>query len=84
DDFSSRAGESLARAHLADGDAEAAGALIAGLIWGRAQDTAMVDERSARLRRWRALLGEAQLLAGRLSEAETTVLRYRLDYGASP
>jgi hypothetical protein len=84
DDFATSAQESLARAHLARGDAEAAGAVIAGLIWGQAQETAMVSERRARLTRWRALLVESQLLAGRLGEAETTVLRYRLDYGADP
>jgi tetratricopeptide (TPR) repeat protein len=84
DDFSISARESLTRSHLAVGNAEAAGTIIAGLIWGTAQDTAMVGERIARLERWRALLVESRLLAGQTEDAQTTVLRYRLDYGDDP
>ena len=84
DDFSVFASESAARAHLALGDAMAAAAITVGLIWGPAQDTAMVDERVERLMRWRALLVESYLLGGRLLDAQTTVLRYRLDYGDDP
>jgi hypothetical protein len=84
DDFSVSARESLARSHLAVGNAEAAGAVVTGLIWGTAQDTAMVGERRARLTRWRAMLVESRLLAGQIADAETTVLRYRLDYGSDP
>ena len=54
DDFQVSARESAARAHLASGDAKAATAIIAGLIWGTAQDTAMTVERTERLSRWRA------------------------------
>jgi tetratricopeptide (TPR) repeat protein len=84
DDFRVSAGESAARAYLAEGDAEAATAVIAGLIWGTAQDTAMTVERTERLTRWRAQLAESYLLAGQLPDARSTVLRYRLDYGSDP
>ncbi len=84
DDFWITAQESAARSHLATGDAGAATAIIAGLIWSTAQDTAMIDERADRLTRWRAMLVDSYLLAGRLSDAQTTVLRYRLDYGDDP
>ena len=84
DDFRAYAEELSARAHLARGDGKAAAAVLAGLIWGSAQATAMVDERRARLERWRALLAESYLLADRLDDAQTTVLRYGLDYGDPP
>lgn len=84
DDFRVTARESAARAHLASGDAKAATAIIAGLIWGTAQDTAMTVERTERLTRWRAQLAESYLLAGQLADARSTVLRYRLDYGSDP
>jgi hypothetical protein len=84
DDFRILARESALRAHLARGDAEAATALLANLIWGTAQDTARVDEWSERLSRWRGLLAESYSLAGQLPDARTAVLRYRLDYGDEP
>ncbi len=84
DDFSIAARESMVRAHLAAGDGAAAAAVIAGLIWGTAQDTAMYQEGVARLQRWRAMLVNAYLQAGQMADAQTTVLRYRLDYGADP
>ena len=84
DDFSVSAGESAARSYLALGDAQAAAAIIVGLIWGTAQDTAMVDEHGERLTRWREMLVESYLLGGQLPDAQSTVLRYRLDYGHDP
>lgn len=84
DDFQVVAGESLARAHVALGDGQAAAAILADLVWGTTQDTAMVDERAERLSRWRALLAESYLLAGRFADAEITALRYGLDYGREP
>ncbi len=84
DDFWIEAREALARAFLAIGDARAAGAVVAGLVWSTAQDTAMVHERSERLSRWRGMLAESYLLAGQLADAETAVVRYRLDYGGEP
>ncbi len=84
DDFWIAAQESAARAYLATGDAGSATVVVAGLIWSTAQDTAMFDESVERLNRWRAMLAESYLLAGRLSDARTTALRYRLDYAADP
>jgi hypothetical protein len=84
DDFWISAQESAARAHLAAGNAGAATAIIAGLIWGGAQDTAMFGERTERLSRWRNMLTDSYLLAGQLPDAQTAALRYRLDYGADP
>lgn len=84
DDFRVSAKESAARSHLAMGDADAATAIITGLIWGTAQDTAMIGERAERLIRWRRMLVDSYLLAGRLGDAETAVLRYRLDYAGGP
>lgn len=84
DDFWIIAEEAAARAHLASGEPQAASAIIAALIWGTAQDTARVDERSDRLSRWRAMLTDAYLLAGQIPDAETAALRYRLDYGDNP
>ena len=84
DDFWIAAQESALRSHLASGDASAATAIIAGLIWSTAQDTARVDEWADRLSRWRSQLAGSYLLAGQLPDAQTTVLRYRLDYGAEP
>ncbi len=84
DDFRVTAEESAARAHLALGDAGAANAVITRLIWGTTQDTAMTGERSARLTRWRQMLVDSYLLAGQLSDAETAVLRYQLDYAEAP
>lgn len=84
DDFWILAQESALRAHLASGDASAATAILAGLIWGTAQDTARVDEWADRLRRWRGLLAGSYSLAGQLPDARTAVLRYRLDYGDEP
>ena len=84
DDFWILAQESALRAHLASGDASAATAILAGLIWGTAQDTARVDEWADRLRRWRGLLAGCYSLAGQLPDARTAVLRYRLDYGDEP
>jgi hypothetical protein len=84
DDFRVSAQESAARSHLAAGDAEAATSIIADLVWGTTQDTAMTDERAERLIRWRRLLVDSYLLAGRLPDAETAVLRYRLDYAVDP
>ncbi len=84
DDFWIMARESALRAHLASGDANAATAILAGLIWGTAQDTARVDEWAHRLRRWRGLLAGSHALAGQLPDARTAVLRYRLDYGDEP
>lgn len=84
DDFRVSAGESAARAHLALGNAGAANAVITHLIWGTAQDTAMAGERSERLIRWRRMLVDGYLLAGQLSDAETAVLRYQLDYAEAP
>lgn len=84
DDFWIDARESLARAYLAIGDAHAAGAIVTGLIWSSAQDTAMVNEHIERLTRWRGMLVESYLLSDRMADAQTTVLRYRLDYGGAP
>lgn len=84
DDFSISARESAVRSHIALGNVDDAAGVIAGLIWGAAQDTAMVAERAERLSRWRAMLARSHLLAGRLADAQTTVLRYRLDYGGDP
>ncbi len=84
DDFQVSARESAARAHLALGDAGAAKAIIADLIWGTTQDTAMTGERSERLTRWRRMLMDGYLLAGQLSDADTAVLRYQLDYADEP
>ncbi len=84
DDFWIAAQESVLRSHLASGDASAASAIIAGLIWSTAQDTARVDEWAERLNRWRSQLGGSYLLAGQLPDAQTAVLRYRLDYGDEP
>ena len=84
DDFWILAQESALRAHLASGDASAATAVLAGLIWGTAQDTARVDEWADRLSRWRGLLAGSYSLAGQLPDAQTAVLRYRLDYGDEP
>jgi hypothetical protein len=84
DDFRVSAQETAARSHLAMGDAEAATAIITDLIWGPVQDTAMIGERAERLVRWRRMLVDSYLLAGRLQDAETAVLRYRLDYADDP
>jgi len=84
DDFWIAAQESALRSHLASGDADAATAIIAGLIWSTAQDTARVDEWADRLSRWRSQLAGSYLLAGQLPDAQTSVLRYRLDYGVEP
>jgi len=84
DDFWIAAQESVARAYLATGDAGSAIAVLAGLIWSTAQDTAMFGEWVERLVRWRAMLAESYLIAGQLSDARTTALRYRLDYAADP
>ena len=84
DDFQVSARESAARAHLALGDAGAANAIITDLIWGTTQDTAMTGERTERLMRWRRMLIDSYLLAGQLSDAETAVLRYQLDYADEP
>ena len=84
DDFQVIARESAARAHLALGDAGAANAIIANLIWGTTQDTAMTGERAERLMRWRRMLIDSYLLAGQLSDADTAVLRYQLDYADEP
>ncbi|NIR58357.1 MAG: hypothetical protein GWO02_01960, partial [Gammaproteobacteria bacterium] len=50
------------------GQGTAAAALVGELVWGDTQDTAMVHERSERLMRWRGLLAEAYLLAGRVGD----------------
>ena len=84
DDFWSHAQEMRARAYLASGDARAATAVLAELIWGPAQDTAMADERRVRLKRWRGMLAESYLLAGQNSDAQTAALRYSLDYADEP
>jgi hypothetical protein len=84
DDFLVSAGESAARANIALGNGRAAAAVLADLVWGTTGDTAMVEERVARLTRWRGLLIEAYLVAGRLADAETAALRYGLDYGRQP
>jgi hypothetical protein len=84
DDFWVSAQEALARARLAAGDATAAARIVAGLIWGAAQDTALSQERIERMTRWRTLLADSYLLAGRLADAQTSELRFRLDYGRDP
>ncbi len=84
DDFWIAAQESALRSHLASGDASAATAIIAGLIWSTAQDTARIDEWADRLSRWRSQLAGSYLLAGQLPDAKTAVLRYRLDYDDEP
>ena len=84
DDFRVTAEESAARAHLALGDATAANRIITNLIWGTTQDTALTGERIERLTRWRQMLVDSYLLAGQLSDAETAVLRYQLDYANAP
>jgi len=84
DDFQVTAGQFAARAHIALGDGRAAAAVLADLVWGSTQETAMIGERAERLARWRGLLIEAYLLSGRLADAETAALRYGLDYGRQP
>ena len=84
DDFKVSAQESAARSHLATGNAGAATAIIADLIWGTTQDTAMIGERAERLSRWRRMLVDSYLLGGQLPDAEAAVLRYRLDYAHDP
>jgi hypothetical protein len=84
DDFWIAGQEAAARAQLASGNADAARAILAGLIWGTAQDTARVDQRARRLRRWRATLAESYLLAGQLADAQSSALRYRQDYAGDP
>lgn len=84
DDFWTTGQEAAARAQLAAGNADAARAILAGLIWGTAQDTARVDERAPRLRRWRAQLSRSYLLAGQLADARSSALRYRQDYVGDP
>lgn len=84
DDFWIFSHEAAARAHLGAGDAARARARVAALIWSTAQETAFVAERRARLMRWRALLAESYLLEGAIGDAETTRLRFRLDYADDP